>query len=79
MILTLSSEPNMLGAQVAMSIDDPAMAQTCGDQMPPLPSEIGAAPDRYAAPGRREFETRVEQNASVIGKASLPIGKMDRR
>ena len=72
-------DPNMLGTQVAMARDDPAMAKA-GDDEAAAPVQISAlrmVDTLHQAGGNTE--TRIEQHAPVIGKASLPVGKMDRR
>ena len=75
----LVPEPNMLGTQVAMALDDPAMAKAGDDETaaPVQKPALRMVDTLHQAGGNTE--TRIEQDAPVIGKASLPVGKMDRR
>ena len=69
----------MLGTQVAMPVDDPAMAKARGDEIaaPFQKPALRTVDAPHQAGGNAE--TRIEQHAPIIGEAALPVGKMDRR
>ena len=72
-------DANMFGTQVAMAVNDPAMAKACGDEMAAPLQKPALRPIDAAHEAGRNAETRIEQDAPVIGEAALPVGKMDRR
>src|SRR5665647_2891260 len=71
-------QPDMLGAQVAMARDDLAMAKAGDDETaaPIQKPALRTVDTLHQAGGHAK--TTIEQYASVIGKAALPIGKVDR-
>ena len=75
----LVPQPNMLGTQVAMARDDPAMAKAGGDEMAAPVQKPALSPVDAPHEAGGNAETRIEQHAPVIGEAPLPVGKMDRR
>ena len=69
------AEPNVLGPQVAVAVDDSALAHAVSDQ-PRAAAEKAAlravdAPDQTG----RQSEPRVEQHALVVGEAVVPIAQ----
>ena len=70
-------EPNMLGTQVAMPLDDPPMANARGDEIaaPFKKPALRLIDATHKAGGNAE--TRVEQDAPIISEAALPVGEMD--
>src|ERR1019366_7095789 len=72
-------QPNMLGTQVAVARDDPAMAKASDDEAaaPVQKPALRMIDTLHQAGGNAE--TTIEQQAPVIGKAPPPVGKMDRR
>jgi len=67
-------EPNMLGTQVAVSLDDPPAANARGDEIAaPFKKPALRAIDATHKAGWNT-ETRVEQDTPIISEAAPPVG-----
>ena len=73
------AQPDVLGAQVAVPIDDATLANALGQRPRLLGKEFalraGNAPDEP----RRQPEAGVEQHAPIVRQAFAPVAQMDRR
>ena len=66
-------EPDVLGAQVAVAVDDCARAHAAGDQLAARAKKAALrAVDAPHQPGR-QAEPRIEQHALVVGEAFVPV------
>ena len=72
------AEPNVLGAQVAVSVDNAAAANARGERLSLLGEK--SALDTSNPPDKpcRQAKARIKQHPQIIRQALMPIALMDR-
>src|SRR6266853_6425748 len=66
------AEPNVFRAQVAVPVHDLTVTDAVGDQDRSLGQKPALRPVDRSHQSGRQGETRVKQNASVVGKTAIP-------
>jgi hypothetical protein len=72
-------EPDMLGAQVAVTVDETPLRDALSKERRALVEKPALRPIRATDQSPRQYEARIEQGASVLRQARVPFAQVGRR